>query len=259
MKSEKISQISNQTIRKRSRLWVSFITVVFILLLIVGSILYNEYEEAPEILQTGWQFYSYPTTLEPVGTVFRIDPQGRRSIVTDLEVSSTTGSEAMGKVKQKMVTRGDVIARFLKISLGAEAKGGRQQSIEFEMEDTERAITSDHDVGKVLDSFFDIVRFRVDNRYFIIREARSAKVIHYKINDSILADLGGEAVIKGLANLDAGFQYESNKSYNLSQTFPERMRVMFLPEEIVPVSASLGSEMPEVEAVPVDEVLVWHN
>jgi hypothetical protein len=126
------------------RLWllVSF-GAGFVLLSILGwLLLQREYKEPPtQVLPTGWQFYSNPTTLEPVGTVFRIDPEGRKYNVTQLPVLPTTGTEVMGKVRQKLVTRVDVVARFLGIPLSGKGSGGREQSFEFEMVDAERALS----------------------------------------------------------------------------------------------------------------------
>ncbi|MCU7843326.1 MAG: hypothetical protein KZQ93_05755 [Candidatus Thiodiazotropha sp. (ex Monitilora ramsayi)] len=257
MEQEQATASSISTLYKRPRLLIAAIMIVILLLLMIRIFFHDAYEKAPELLQPGWQFYSSPTTLEPVGTVFRIDPLGRKYIVSDMEVPSATGREEMGRVSLKLITRGDVIARFLKVPLSGKVEGMRNQSIELEMVNAERAITSDLNIDKVLNSFFEKIQYRTDNRYFIIREARSASELHYKLNDSFVADLGGSAVVNQLATMNADMQFESNRRYNLSQSFSERMRVMFLPEEIVPVSAPLGSGMPEVDVVPVKEVLVW--
>ena len=48
------------------------------------------------LLEPGWQFYTRPTSLEPPGTVFRIDKEGRRFAVAEIPTEKTTGTEAFG-------------------------------------------------------------------------------------------------------------------------------------------------------------------
>ena len=45
----------------------------------------------------------------------------------------------------------------------------------------------------------------------------------------------------------------------LEKKFDKPMRVMYLPEEIKPISAGLAGERPELGLVPVKETLVWEE
>ena len=243
---------SNRKSKRISGLWVAVVVGIAMM----GGC--NEAIEVPtEVLQPGWQFYSNPTTLEPVGTVFRIDPEGRRFIVTSVDVPTSAGREAMGDITTKVTTSGDTIARFLKLAFVVEAEAKKYRSFEFRMKGAERSVSSDVDVAGVLDTFLENVPYRFDNRYFIIREVRSARELHYVLDDSLIAGLGGAGALTKMATVDGNVSFDSGKNYNLSQIFAEPMRVMFLPEEIVPDSASLGTDDPEFQVIPVEEVLEW--
>jgi len=61
------------------------------------------------------------------------------------------------------------------------------------------------------------------------------------------------------ASLGAGAKIGAGQGglYEISQTFPERMRVMFLAEEIAPVKAGLAGGQPVLGRIPVRHPLVW--
>jgi len=211
------------------------------------------------MLPPGWQLYDNPTTLEPPGTVFRIDSDGRKFQVEGLIVPVTTGAEVMGKTLNKIETKGNFLARFLGIA--SEGGGGisKKEILEFEMKDTERSITTDVEVDKVLEEFKAVEDPKPKNRYFLIREARSATEVHYKLAKEVIGDLGGSAKLMNLTSARASFEYDSKKEFNLSQKFPVRMGVMYLAEEIKEFGKSLGTEGPELGLIPVKEVLEWKN
>ena len=64
----------------------------------------------PRVLQEGWQFYHRPTTLEPVGTVFRIDKEHRRYIVDRLDIEKMSGREAAGHLEDSIEIGGGVLS-----------------------------------------------------------------------------------------------------------------------------------------------------
>src|SRR5690242_17333458 len=65
------------------------------------------------LLEPGWQFYTRPTSLEPPGTVFRIDKEGRRFVVGEIPAASTTGTEAFGAMSVAIRTQTRMFARFI--------------------------------------------------------------------------------------------------------------------------------------------------
>ena len=60
----------------------------------MGFSLFRKVQKRPDnMLPDGWQFYSRPTNLAPPGTIFRIDPEGRRFIVDRLKPVVDSGAE----------------------------------------------------------------------------------------------------------------------------------------------------------------------
>jgi hypothetical protein len=211
------------------------------------------------LLEPGWQFYSKPTTLEPPGTVFRIDKSGSRFVVDVINVLTTTGKEAFGNSKQTIRTSAMALSRFIGNNFDASARqnGFREEMLEFELIDVEREITTDVVVEKTLKEFPSKVEYREDNRYFIIRESRSANEIHYTLSEELLNEIGGSASLLKYVDSQANFSYQKQGEYILSQKLPSRMRVMFLAEEIIQTSASLTGGMPEFGTAPITKPLVW--
>lgn len=213
----------------------------------------------PRILDEGWQFYSRPTTLEPPGTVFRIDGDGRRYIVDELDVEIGRGAEASGRHDEVVTTALGVVARFLGLGAGARLAGRRLQHVEFEIHSPEREVTTDAAIEGAVDALADRLGYRADNRYFVVREARRAAGLTYRLTDEQVDELGGDATLEGLAEQSAELALRRRGRYEIDQRFAEAMRVMFLADEIKPVSAALAGEQPELGVVPVREVLVWER
>lgn len=216
-------------------------------------------KKAANILDPGWQFYSKPTTIEPPGTVFRIDKSGSRFIVDVIDIVTTTGEEVFGKSEQAIRTSAWALSRFIGVDFKASAgqEGFKEETLEFEMLGVQREITTDVIVEKTLKEFPSKVEYRKDNRYFIIRECRSANEIHYTLSEELVNGLGGSASLLKFVNSHAGLSYEKRGKYVLNQKLPTRMRIMFLSEEIVQTSASLAGGMPEFGTIPIKQPLVW--
>ena len=213
-----------------------------------------------EMLEPGWQFYSKPTTLDPPGTVFRIDVAGRRYIVANLEVKATTGREASGKsIKSGQASVGLVASLLGMDKVGIGAKGRKVERLEFEITDPVKEETSDMAIDEVLDPFLERLDYRAENRYFIIREARMASAMKYFLSEQLVNDIsGGMPAIESIKTRGE-FKQVKKGQYELNQTFDEPMRIMFLPEEIVPISAGLAQATPELGLAPVNETLIWQE
>jgi hypothetical protein len=208
------------------------------------------------LLEPGWQFYSRPTSLEPPGSIFRVDPQRRRFAVTEIAPETTRGSEAFGAQSLAVRTTARMLAEFL----GAPGAGGQQgeriEKLEFQMFDVEKEVTTDLAIAELLDEFRSKVNYRPDNRYFIIRESRSAMGLRYALSDEMMNSLQGSAGLAQLVKGKSGLSYDKRGSYVLDQKLPARLRVMFLAEELVPAKAMTG-DRPRFETAPITEPLVW--
>jgi len=211
------------------------------------------------ILQEGWQFYHRPTTLEPVGTVFRIDHERRRYIVDELDIQSTRGMEAASRLEDRIELGAGILARLLGIGPKADANAQLAEKIVFELSQPEREMTTDVALRGVLEPFLSALKYRVDNRYFLIRECRWATAMTYRLSKERVIALGGEAAINEALTVGGVLKTSGEHLYEINCDFAESMRVMFLPEEIKPISAGLGGDEPILGRVPVKEPLVWED
>lgn len=211
------------------------------------------------LLEPGWQFYARPTSLEPPGTVFRIDSAGRRFAVAEIAPPITTGAEVFGANREAIRTSAQIVARFIggRDEAAAGQHGDRIETLEFQMFDVQKEVTTDMDTMKLLQQFRSVVDYRRDNRYFVIRESRSALALRYSLSDALVDSLDGQAGLDKLVKGDAGLSYRKDGGYVLEQKLPTRMRVMFLAEEITPAKGISGGK-PQFETIPVTEPLVWH-
>ncbi|MCF7974175.1 MAG: hypothetical protein K9N55_10195 [Phycisphaerae bacterium] len=213
-----------------------------------------------EILDPGWQFYPKPTTLDPPGTVFRIDDKGRRYIVDYLEVKTTKGKEASGKIVRSSQASVGLLASLFgvdKVGIGVKAK--KIERLVFEIIDSVKEETTDVSIGEVLDPFRAKLDYRADNRYFIIRDTRMASAMKYILSEQLVNDISGGAAALEDFSVEGEFKRLKEGEYELIQEFDGPMRIMFLPEEIAPAGVVLGGGEPPLGYFKVTETLIWEE
>lgn len=238
--------------------------LIFVAVIVIGWLLVR-YARRPtrddgpaRILERGWQFYSKPTTLEPPGSVFRIDAEGRKYEVGTLTAIPKAGDEAFGRHRESIAANTSMLARFLDVNLKAQAQ--KTDVLIFEMNGAVREVLDDADVDAVIDAFLQKLRYRADNRYFLIRESRRATEMTYHLTRSQVDELGGSATLASKAKLEGTmFKADRGDEFLLQQKFAAPMRVMFLTEEIKPITAALAAERQQLGLVPVAEPLVWEE
>jgi len=213
------------------------------------------------ILDRGWQYYFTPTTLEPPGTVFRIDAEHKRYLVDTLPVQAQIGEEAFGESKESVASNLGILARFLglkdvNINIGA----SKTEQLIFKMDKPQREVLNDRDLDRVLQPFLTNLEYRVDNRYFVIRESRRAMGITHHLTRAQVDDLGGKVSLANRLALEGTlFKSEQSGEFQLEKKFDRPMRIMFLPEEIKAVSVGFARVKPELGRAPVTETLVWEE
>ena len=213
--------------------------------------------EVAQILEAGWQLYAKPTTLEPVGTIFRIDQDRRRFMVDELSVPIREGNEVAASVKEKIRVNVGFFARFLGLDgAGGELRAGDEEVLEFEIVDTVRQLATDVALDKALAPVLATLN-KAGNRYYIIRETRSATAMTYRLTREQLGKLEAKVPVNSAVNVGATLQAGSGGLHEIDQKFPERMRVMFLAEEIGPLRAGLAAAEPTLGRMPVRQVLIW--
>lgn len=215
--------------------------------------------QIPRVLQEGWQFYHRPTTLEPVGTVFRIDTNHRRYIVDHLNIKSTRGAEAAGHLEDRIEIGAGVLARLLGIGPQADANVKFAETIVFELSQPERELTTDPALDSVLEPFLASLEYRADNHYYVIRESLWATAMVYQLSKERVMALGGEAALNQALTIGAKLERVSESLFKIEGDFTEPMLVMFLPEEIKRISFGLGGDEIRLGHVPVKEPLVWED
>lgn len=249
---------------------MKYILLTIIIIIVVGivtwiimrrySLLGRDKKKMANILPTGWQFYSNPTTLEPPGTVFRIDTKGRKYIVEILKVPTNKGKEAAAKCKEMVESSISILARFLGLKeMDVGTSGKKMEQLEYEIYDPVKEQTTDAGVKDALQVFKEKVEYIADNRYFIIRESRLASGMKYILNEQQFNEIGGNASVENIISAGSTINSKHEGIYELTQKFPEPMRVMFLPEEIATVAVSLPNLPPELVLKPVNEVLIWED
>ena len=221
--------------------------------------LFGKDERKPaDILEEGWQLYAKPTTLEPVGTLFRIDDKGHRFLVDQVDIKSQTGAEAAARVKQQVQTNIGFFARFLGVdSYGGKISAKNVEALEFEIIEPQRHSTFDAAIDRALAPVLKALNYRADNRYYVVRETRSATAMLYRLTKTQPGDIGGEASLP--VALSAGVSVSAGQGgfAEINQTFPERMRVMFLADQIAPVKSGLAGDAPELGRLKLQTPLVW--
>jgi hypothetical protein len=212
-------------------------------------------------LPPGWQFYSNPTTLEQPGTVFRIDPEGRKYNVDSLKVAIQSGPEAVASVEESVAANTGMVARFIGLPhIAANIAAQKTEDFVYEITDPVMEVVSDVELDKTLTPFLHGLEYRRGHRYFVIRQARQASAIRYRFTRKQVDSFGGEASVgEQLSAQGSVFSSDASGRYILEQAFKAPMRVMFLPEEIRPISAGLAAEKPRLGLMPVKEPLRWED
>lgn len=214
--------------------------------------------EVAQILEEGWQLYAKPTTLEPVGTIFRIDRDRRRFMVDEVPVTIHEGNEVAARVREKVRVNVGFFARFLGLeSASGELRADDEESLEFEIVNTMRHVASDAALDRALAPVLADFKYKPDNRYYIIREVRSATAMTYRLTREQLGKIGANVPVSGSIAAGAKISAGSGGLSEIDQAFPERMRVMFLAEEIGPIRSGLAGGEPTLGRLPVRHVLVW--
>lgn len=224
------------------------------------SVFRRKRDRGDELLDRGWQFYTQPTTLEPVGTVFRIDGDGVRYLVDRLDVPVDQGPEAGARVVRRTEVRLGVVARFLGlIGISANAAVGRTQLLEFETQEPIRTVSHDADVVGPLARFLRHFTPEEGSRYFLIRESRSARAVTFHLSNEQIAELGGEGPVGAGLSAGASVRVGRSGTFEIAQPFPERLLVTFLPYRIAQLTAGLGAAEPQLGLAPADGPLDWRE
>ena len=214
----------------------------------------------PEAFDRGWQFYTRATTLEPPGTVFRIDPDKRRYLVGALAIEPVQGQEEAAAMDRRIETTLGAVVRFL--GLDQISGGGKLSAVErlsFSLAEVEREVLDDMTLQAPLAEFLEQLPFRADNRYFVIRESLSATSMTFELTKEQATKLKANAQIPKVGEAEASAGRQAERAFSFPSSFPKRMRVAFLPEEIKKTHSNLAGGPPILGLAPVHEALIWDD
>ena len=190
-----------------------------------------------KILGKGWEFYEGLTEGFPPGTVYREKPNEERQLVGYIEkpkydIDIREDKEAIGEYTQKATM--NTLFQFtglktLQVSGNIEDAG----ELKLEMQDLVRESVYDMNIDPLIAKFIEDsgLEIRGDEKYFIIRSARKTREIDYKLSESQVENLGGEASLKK-AELKAKNLAYLKERHVIKQKFEKAMRVMYLLEEV---------------------------
>jgi len=216
--------------------------------------------EPAAVLEAGWQLYARPTTLEPVGTLFRVDEKRRRFVIGEVAVETREGTEAAARVQQRLQANIGFFARFLGLDrCSGKLSAPNAEALEFEIVSPFREFAFDAAMEKAMAPVLARLHYRAGNRYYVIRETRSATAMTYRLTQAQLREIGGEASLAVALGAGAKVGAGQGGRHEIKQTFPQRVRVMFLAEEIAPLKPGLAGGQPALGRRPVREPLVWSD
>jgi hypothetical protein len=168
------------------------------------------------------------------------------------------GTEPGASKVERVEAKTGVLARLVGLEpMTANVSAGKARIVEFEITEPVRESTTDVQIDKVLKPFLARMQFRPDHRYYVIREARYATAMKYRLSDEQLGEIGGQARVSAVVEAGVILSAKSGGTYDLSHVFPERLGVMFLPEELAAVSAGLAAGESKLGRVPVRVPLDW--
>lgn len=211
-----------------------------------------------DLLPRGWQLYSRPTNLEPIGTIFRIDQEGRRFIVNNL-TPATRRADVSGHAEVEHIeTTSDAIARLLGLPSLKPPVGVRAaRPVRFHVVEPMRHTTTEAVLDDALTPYVAAMEFRKDSRYYVIRETRSAAAITFLLSLQELDEIGGEAAVAAAGDRRVTITAGRPGVFDLTYTLEEPKGVMFLAEEIAPIVAGLAGDEAKLGRVAVEGAVDW--
>lgn len=180
-----------------------------------------------------------PSAAYKPGTVFRIDQQHVSYFVdqTFTDKIPTREEEAvLGFLSGRDDINLSVLAWLLRVKQPTHSiaswDGIRRVDVRFDDVTWEHA--EDAQINAVVDRFAGYQHKREGSEYFVVREAWKVGSMHLKLTTGLASDLGAEgSSIPKLLHANYELKYAPAKRYNLSQSFPQALRVCIRPERLV--------------------------
>jgi len=180
-----------------------------------------------------------PSAAYKPGTVFRIDEQHVSYFVdqsfTD-KIPARQEEAVLGFLSGRDDINLSVLAWLLRVQQpehpSASWDAVRRVDVRFDDVTWERA--EDAQINAVVDRFAGYQHKREGSEYFVVREAWKVGSMRLKLTTGLASDLGaGGSSIPKFLHTNYELKYAPAKRYNLSEAFPEALRVCIRPERLV--------------------------
>lgn len=207
---------------------------------------------------SGFQTFPTPRTFDGPGTVFRIAPDRTRFSVAKLNVPiDQVGVERFANYTKTDVWSLATVIKYVgapQLLSDAQVSANLGSSLELTLQigQGSRERTYDADVTAALNAAS--IEYRVDSRYYIIRETIGVSDLSYRFTRKKDLTSGVTAALIKTVQATGSLQWVSSEQTDLVQKFDRLHRVFYTAEEIIPSVGLLGAE-PERRRVK--EPLEW--
>lgn len=201
--------------------------------------------KAPGLSHEGFEAFATPRTFDGPGTIYRIDPDGKRFLVATIKLKTSGGAEVVPKYSS---TR-DLSLNQLLESIGANAAAlpakatselSSKSSTTIEATKAFRAISSDDDVTAALSAWATSAKPRPGSTYYLVRETISTNSLSYKVNRSWLANLALDIQALKVAGYKGEGKTAGEDTLELNTQFEQMMNVWY-KADLVRFSKALGA------------------
>jgi hypothetical protein len=211
----------------------------------------------------GFVLFAMPTTADPPGTIFRIDQDHKRFIVTDLsgvipvhrarvEIPEFTNTQQtkVGFLVSILQQFGVLEGPTIETNLGV------TRALSVRVDSAVHEFTRDDEVERAIRQRLEKLRRRQGSQYYIVRETINARRAAFTFSRDFVSDVGGSAKIAAAANAKAGVEWKTENGYVLNARFAVPHRVFYKAERLVLPAGGLGG-VGDFQRVPVTEPLEW--
>jgi hypothetical protein len=197
----------------------------------------------PDVIKEGFVAFESPRDFDGPGQVYRVDPKGAVYHVGEIKVEPKSGTEQTKSISTKANWSFATALQYTGASLGglspeAKAQFSHERSVTIESTRVTRQYLEDTDnPEKKVTELLGTVKYRPDNKYYLIRETAATKDINVKGSRKSLGNAKVQAELKSVISGNAELKYDNESSFSLVAKFPKEMRVWYKPERLEPQMA----------------------
>lgn len=202
-------------------------------------------------LLPGYIINPAPNNADKPGRVYRLDNENKTDILVEyLDINPTPQaifiSESSREKKVNVSALLNFVAKSSEVNANTELALEQRSNFEFKLKDTEVIKISDADLrplfaGLVNQIKEDIELFGLkDPKYFIVREAVTAKEILIKSSRNFNNEAEFKAKVDSYINGNSNIQWTNNSKDELKVTLEKGVFVFYKPEQIILRTSAAG-------------------